>query len=155
MFSNSNGGLFLAILLFSLFSTLNTTSSAQDLDNVTVRGKVLNVLGQSLPDAAVELISNDGKMIVAEKTRGDGFFIFHRLRPTSYEIKVHAEDYAQKSIVLADLRAGNPILVTIVLLKVTVKESVEVSIGGNALDRMPFGAFGKSFSGAELSDLPV
>ncbi len=155
MFSNSNGGLFLAILLFSLFSILNTTSSAQDLDTVTVRGKVLNVLGQSLPDAAVELISNDGKMIAAEKTRGDGFFIFHRLRPTSYEIKVHAEDYAQKSIVLADLRAGNPILVTIVLLKVTVKESVEVSIGGNALDRMPFGAFGKSFSGAELSDLPV
>ncbi|MBC7796207.1 MAG: TonB-dependent receptor [Pyrinomonadaceae bacterium] len=83
----------LCAVLF-LLNTNNTTVHAQDLDDVTITGKVTDTNGAALPNATVTatLVTETQERTVT--TNEDGRFRIIELKPGSYIVKVEASGFA-------------------------------------------------------------
>ncbi len=115
------------ILLFALGLALAGPSQAQN-ENGSIRGRVVDSSGGSVPGARVTVTSVDHQFAQSVKTDTEGEYIFPTLSPDTYTISVQAtnfEKFVQQNVVLhASQKMGVP---DITLAVGSVSETVTVA----------------------------
>jgi hypothetical protein len=145
-------GLFLiCVLVFSL-----SFASAQDLDNVTISGRVTDQNGAIIPGATVEAIlvkTNAARTVV---TNDDGRYLIIQLEPGVYNLRVSFTGFAVQERTELALISGQNLQLDITLLPqgVTVDPVVVTAIETPAVDTTRT-VVGGTVTTHEIESLPV
>src|ERR1044072_7444225 len=82
-----------AFILASCFSLGMLTLAAQDLDTVTITGKVTDQNGAIVPGATVKATRDDTKLERTVVTDGDGKYKIIQLAPGKYKLTASANTF--------------------------------------------------------------
>ena len=93
---------FLSILLFAFAITV----ISQDLDNVSIGGKVTDPNGAPIVGATVTAKLAETNAERTMTTNDDGRFLIVNLKPGSYKIKVAANGFGTKELTIAQTISG-------------------------------------------------
>ena len=145
----------LSLLVFA-FSADNKTALAQDLDNITITGKVIDQNGAVIPGASVEVIlvkTGSTRKVVAD---GDGRYHIVQLEPGVYKLNSSFSGFATQQIPELTLVAGQNLQLDLTLFPqgVTVDPVVVKATDSPPVDTTRT-VVGATVNMHELESLPV
>jgi hypothetical protein len=144
------------LLLVWIFVSLNRTVAAQDLDNITISGKVTDQNGAVIAGATVTATLVSIKAQRAVVTSGNGNYKLIQLPPGPYDIKVSCGGFApEEENNLTTIAAQNVELNFILKpATVTTEAVVIVPVNSNQVDTART-VLGSTVDSREIETLPV
>jgi vitamin B12 transporter len=139
-----------SLLMILLVCLLTPTAFASTAG--IVRGRVLDPLGASVPNASVTLLQNEAA-VRAISTDQEGNFEFSPVDAGRYRVRVEAAGFARHESAAAFLSRGATLDIGVVLQVGTLRQQIVVSDTGTALPESEVGASVSVIDNAELGAL--
>src|SRR5688572_13114235 len=148
--------LFLTVLCIALHLWPIETLSAQDLDNVTISGRVIDQNAAVVPGATVEAVLVKTGFARTIVTDSDGRYLIIELEPGNYALRVSAKGFAQQEQTELILISGQNLQLEVTLLPqgVTVDPVTVVATETPAVDTSRT-VVGGTVTTAEIEALPI
>jgi len=127
--------------------------SAQDLDEASVFGTVVDQFGGVIPGAQVAAASRQNGTVRTAVTDSNGRFRIIELSPGDHTISVRAEGFAGKVYEVPRLGSGSTLRIEIVLEPEILSEEVTVEVGSGGIE-LARSVVGSSLDRDEISELP-
>ncbi len=144
----------LTLVFFTLVVSL--TVSGQDLDTVTINGRIQDQNLAVIPGALVELIHEQTGAVRNTTTAADGKFSLIQLPPGGYTIKVSAAGFAASKTVNVIAVSGRNLQLDRTLYPASVQPEAVVVVGGDSqLIDTKRTVVGTTLTGRETESLPV
>src|SRR5688572_12112168 len=143
-------------LIFLILQLVPQIAPAQDLDNVTISGRVVDQNGAAVPGAMVEAVLVNTGFARTIVTDSDGRYLIIELEPGNYALRVSAKGFAQQERTELTLISGQNLQLEITLLPqgVTVDPVTVVATETPAVDTSRT-VVGGTVTTAEIEALPV
>jgi hypothetical protein len=123
--------LFSAMLLGLLMFTFSISGFAQDLDDVTISGKVADTNGAAIVGASVTATQIEKNIERTVVTDGDGRYRIIELEPGTYKVKVTSQGFGAKEQIDLLTVAGQNVQLDFSLAPAGVQAEQTVTIGGD------------------------
>ena len=151
--NNLLSGLTLAGLLL-FFSQFTTQIAAQDLDDVSIRGVVVDPDGAGVPNAKVTAALSSRGIERTLTANASGMFHFVQLPPGIYSIQADAQGFASKNVTGLKAFSGQSVELTLVVLPAAMVVEKDVSVSEDRYTIRTEGAVESStITDSELRDL--
>jgi hypothetical protein len=129
--------------------------TAQDLDNVTVTGTVVDQTASVIADAEVTITALDTHLTRTAKTDAQGRFRFSQLPTGSYLIQASSNGFAKTERQTQSLVAGQRVMVDLLLRPSEITSNVIVESGGTDGVDTTRTVVGSTIERRELEALPL
>ena len=148
--------LILFSLIFLVLQLVPQPAHAQDLDNVTISGSVVDQNAAVVPGATVEAILVKTGIARTVITDSDGRYLFIELEPGEYTLRVWSKGFAQQERTELSLISGQNLQLEITLLpqNVTVDPVTVVATETPPVDTTRT-VVGGTLTTAEIETLPI
>ena len=152
----SKQSLCLLLLVLALLCLLPTRTLAQDLDNVTIAGRVMDQNGAVIPGASVTAVLLATKVERTVVADGDGHYKLIQLAPGTYSVKASFTNFATEEKTDLTTIAGQNVQLDFVLKPATVTaETVVVSAAEPPQVDTSRTVVGGTVTTREVESLPV
>ncbi|MCO6511781.1 MAG: TonB-dependent receptor [Aridibacter famidurans] len=142
-------------LLATLFLTTITAGFGQDLDEVTIKGAVRDILGGAVAGARVTAVNEITGIRRTSVTDANGRFILIELEPGDYRIEAEAAGFAQTEAAVRGVLSGETLSIYLEVTPDEVSASVTVSSESDESPDVSRTVPGDSLKGELIDRLPV
>ncbi len=116
------------VLVFLALTMVNCgLSVAQSGTSSAIAGTVVDETGAALANVAVTASEVDTKAVRAEKTNGDGRFLFSQVNPGTYTVAVRAPGFAEQTSQPVAVEVGRTVTLNLRLTVSSASQTVEVT----------------------------